>query len=74
MAKIVDNPKRFKVIELSRNELANGTSNTGYYVAVLNCWFCPKCYNEWYGCATHYPEDIKIENKNFEFYKNLFDL
>ena len=44
MAKIVDNPKRFKVIELSRNELAkiggigicdrcNGTSNTGYYVA-----------------------------------------
>lgn len=57
MAKIVDNPKRFKVIELSRNELAkiggigicdrcNGTSNTGYYVAVLNCWFCPKCYNE----------------------------
>lgn len=65
MAKIVDNPKRFKVIELSRNELAkiggigicdrcNGTSNTGYYVAVLNCWFCPKCYNEWYGCATHY--------------------
>lgn len=85
MAKIVDNPKRFKVIELSRNELAkiggigicdrcNGTSNTGYYVAVLNCWFCPKCYNEWYGCATHYPEDIKIENKNFEYYKNLFDL
>ena len=85
MAKIVDNPKRFKVIELSRNELAkiggigicdrcNGTSNTGYYVAVLNCWFCPKCYNEWYVCATHYPEDIKIENKNFEFYKNLFDL
>lgn len=46
----------------------------GYYVAVLNCWFCPKCYNEWYGCATHYPEDIKIENKNFEYYKNLFDL
>lgn len=56
MAKIVDNPKRFKVIELSRNELAkiggigicdrcNGTSNAGYYVAVLNCWFCPKCYN-----------------------------
>nr|UYE98185.1 MAG: hypothetical protein [Bacteroides phage NR01] len=41
---------------------------------MLNCWFCPKCYNEWYGCATHYPEDIKIENKNFEFYKNLFDL
>lgn len=50
MAKIVDNPKRFKVIELSRNELAkiggigicdrcNGTSNTGYYVAVLNAGF-----------------------------------
>ena len=44
------------------------------YTSVLNCWFCPTCYNEWYGCATHSPEDINIENKNFEYYKNLFDL
>lgn len=48
MAKIVDNPKGFKVVEASRMELAcklggfgicdncNMASNIGYYVAVLN--------------------------------------
>ena len=46
-------------LKMCIRDRCNGTSNTGYYVAVLNCWFCPKCYNEWYGCATHYPEDIK---------------
>lgn len=86
MAKIVDNPKGFKVIEASRMELAcklggfgicdncNMASNIGYYVAVLNRWFCPKCYNEWYEYATHYPEDARIENKNFEHFKIMIDI
>lgn len=51
MAKIVDNPKGFKVVEASRMELAcklggfgicdncNMASNIGYYVAVLNDGF-----------------------------------
>lgn len=86
MAKIVDNPKGFKVVEASRMELAcklggfgicdncNMASNIGYYVAVLNRWFCPKCYNEWYEYATHYPEDARIENKNFEHFKIMMDI
>lgn len=45
-----------------------------YYIAVLNQWFCPKCYQAWYHRATYYPEDAKVENRNFEFYKNIFGL
>lgn len=37
-------------------------------------WFCPKCYQAWYHRATYYPEDAKVENRNFEFYKNIFGL
>lgn len=50
------------------------TNSTGYYIAVLNQWFCPKCYQAWYHRATYYPEDAKVENRNFEFYKNIFGL
>lgn len=27
-----------------------------------------------YHRATYYPEDAKVENRNFEFYKNIFGL
>lgn len=89
MANIKDNKKGFKVIQVSRNELmdklgqygamgicdrCNGTASTGYYIAVLNQWFCPHCYQEWYHRATYYQEDTKVENKNFEFYKSIFGL
>ena len=57
MANIKDNKKGFKVIQISRKELVeelgqygaigicdycNETASTGYYIAVLNQWFCPK--------------------------------
>ena len=72
MANIKDNKKGFKVIQISRKELVeelgqygaigicdycNETASTGYYIAVLNQWFCPKCYQAWYHRATYYPED-----------------
>ena len=56
MANIKDNKKGFKVIQISRKELVeelgqygaigicdycNETASTGYYIAVLNQWFCP---------------------------------
>ncbi len=62
MANIKDNKKGFKVIQISRKELVeelgqygaigicdycNETASTGYYIAVLNQWFCPKCYQAW---------------------------
>lgn len=55
MAKIIENEKGFKVIEITGREMlkiGNGDmcdncaelSETGYYVAVMNRWFCPTCY------------------------------
>ena len=72
MARIVENPKGFKVIELSRLEIVhniwgsmgicdccNETAPTGYYIAVLNQWFCPKCYAEW----LEYAEIIRMTSR-----------
>lgn len=87
MARIVENPKGFKVIELSRLEIVhniwgamgicdccNETAPTGYYIAVLNQWFCPKCYAEWLEYAEHYPDDEPYETHNFNNYKAIFGL
>ena len=79
------NEKGFKVIQLSYAEISRLTGNLdpicdrcanpkvsqGYYIAVLNQWFCKKCYNDWNKEARYYPEDAEIENRNFEYYKNL---
>lgn len=87
MAQIIDNKKGFKVIQIGRDDLvrtlaAFGSSgicdrcckspNTGYYIAVLNMWFCPECYNKWIANATRYDEDKEVEERNFNFYKSLF--
>lgn len=90
MAKIIENEKGFKVIEIdSREMLKIGCGNIcdhcneihwgkGYYVAVLNRWFCPACYEDWYQFATNYANehnaDGRCETKNFEFYKKMLGL
>lgn len=90
MAKIIENEKRFKVIEIDFREMLKiGCGNIcdycgkphfgkGYYVAVLNRWFCPTCYKDWYLSATNYANehnpDGRVETKNFEFYKKLLGL
>lgn len=93
MAKIIENEKGFRVIEITAEEMRrihpemqnvdwfpvcdscgrNGLKK-GYYVAVLNQWFCPKCYEEWYSGAARYPEDARIEERNFNTYKNRLGL
>lgn len=47
-------------------------SAIGYYIAVLNQWFCPKCFEKWKGHARYYPEDACVERRNFEFYAPRF--
>jgi len=89
MAKIIENPKGFKVIEISRSELVGrlaeygsvgicdscgSTDINGFYIAVLNQWFCPKCYEEWMKRAVYYHEDADFENSRFELYKDIFEL
>lgn len=86
MAKIVENEKGFKVIEISAREMikvgcgnicdrCNEMAKTGYYVAVLNCWFCPDCYEEWYAGATNYATehnaDGRVERKNYNCFVTL---
>ena len=74
----------FLVLKVSNYELAKATNQEycvcdhclaspeeGYYVAVLNSWLCPKCYADWKKRATRYSEDVPVEEKNYQFYKNL---
>lgn len=46
----------------------------GYYIAVLNQWYCPKCFEEWKNSAHYCPEDADVEHRNFEFYAQRFGL
>ncbi|MBR5592855.1 MAG: demethylase [Bacteroidaceae bacterium] len=85
MAKIVENKKGFMVIECTAVETmkfggigicdyCNEADTTGYYIAVLNCWYCRKCYTEWMERAIFYEEDAPFEKRNFEYYKELLGL
>ena len=79
MAKIVEFD-RFKVIKSSAKEMFEAVGSPGicdycserpehgYYIAVLNKWFCPKCWKEFKKRAVWYPEDAQIEERNFKHY------
>jgi hypothetical protein len=83
MAKIHTNDKGFKVIRtesLSETILlggiaicdyCNNSSYTGYYIAVLNSWYCDECFNDWYSIATYYKEDASTEERNFNHYAQI---
>lgn len=84
MASIVKSSKNFKIIHFTSQEMTRLTGNAypicdncakaeqyGFYVAVLNQWFCQDCVDEWHERAKNYLQDREIENKNFEFYKKL---
>ena len=89
MAKIYENKKGFKVIQATRGEMmcalaeygcagicdsCGESKESGYYIAVLNCWYCKECFYLWYNGAKHYPEDALIEKKNFELYRQIIDV
>lgn len=89
MAKIIENPKGFLVMEVTRLEMIKKlgkygsigvcdrclhSPSVGYYVAVLNLWLCPDCYRKWSQHGTRYSSDIPIETKNFNNYKKIFGL
>lgn len=81
MATKVINPKGFLVIETTLCEMVaiggfgicdfcNNSSFVGYYIAVLNRWYCEKCYEEFTERAIYYEEDKRVELKNYEYYSN----
>lgn len=85
MATLIDNPKGFKVIKASAIEITeieglgicdscNKPHSEGYLIPVLNAWYCPRCYTKWMGYAKRYNEDIPYELRQFNHYKEVFDL
>ena len=74
---------QFLVIEATRNEMSIacgspgicdycGTpSVNGYYIAVLNKWYCPKCYEDFKKLAVWRHHDHVIEDRNFKCYGQL---
>ena len=77
MAKITENEKGFLVLKVSGEECrlyfqgegicdyCNKSSQNGYYIAVLNCWYCPECYGNFTQRAKRCSPDTKTEEKNF---------
>lgn len=82
MAKVYQGQKPFKIIKVSALEakLLWGVAindqccdrcnmkspEHGFYIAVLNQWFCEKCFRKWYSSATFYEEDKYFETMNFD--------
>ena len=93
MAKIVENEKGFRLIEIGSEEMreihpemrgadwfpicdscARGGLEKGVYVAVLNRWLCPECCEKWYSAEVRYPGDARVEERNFNRYKEILGL
>lgn len=85
MASIVKNEKGFKVLNIDNNELRQAIGGRGicdcclekpkegFYIAVLNRWFCPVCYHKWIRRADYYIEDKPIEEKNYQYMTKMLD-
>jgi len=85
MAQQIQNPKGFKVISTTATEClkwggmaicdhCNNAASIGYFVAVLNHWVCPECFDKWLKRAVVYEEDKSYENKVFNRYAKLLGL
>lgn len=85
MAKVIVNPKGFKVIKTTMFEClawggaaicdhCNQSAHEGYFVSVLNHWVCPECYKEWYNTAKVYQEDKHYEQVVFDRYCRLLSV
>lgn len=51
-----------------------GQAETGYYVAVLNRWLCPGCYRHFVNTCHRFPEDLRVEMRNYKRIKELFNV
>lgn len=74
---IINNDKKFHILKIHRNTLqdincpgicdsCSSTPIEGYYIAVLNHWYCQACYDKWYKHAKNYPQDREYETRNFK--------
>lgn len=87
MARVKENHKGFKVLEVSKEEVLDKLSDqgclgicdhcarpagNGYYIAVINRWLCEGCYREFIRTIDRYEEDKPVEDMNFERFAKLF--
>ncbi len=87
MAKVVKNNRGFLVIEVSSSEYEEKFGSmglcdhcrketaVGYHVAILNLWYCPKCYKEWAERATiRFRGDVHMEERRFNEAKEILGI
>ena len=84
MATVKESSKGFKLLETTVVEIVqvggigicdycNRGTDRGIYIAAMNNWYCPKCFEEWHNRAVRYEEDAKIEERNFLYYQKVFE-
>ena len=89
MAIQYQNDKRFLIIKMTWREYVAATdtwgwcdlcgtndftqTGYGYYIPVINQWYCQKCYEQWYEGATHYRVDIEKERQAFNEMKSKLE-
>ena len=85
MAEIFKNDKEFLILKISSIEIVmyggygicdscNDVPKEGYYVAALNYWMCPTCFEEWIKAAKRYSEDIPYEKRHFDRICKFFSI
>ena len=84
MATQVKNKKGFLIIKMSWREYVAATDTfgfcsccgtqsfpeDGYYVAMVNDWYCKTCYDAYISGATHFKVDLEKERLAFNDMKN----
>ena len=77
MAQIIKTNNGFQIIKMPVQEaiavldcfgecnLCGEPIPDGYYIPVINQWYCETCYNAWVSSAIRYRSDIGVERKRF---------
>lgn len=86
--KELTNTSNFKCLELTTSEArhmgmgtvegcicmnCNKVTTPTIYIAVLNDCMCPSCYKKWLKTAINYPEDRRVEARNYEYYLDKYN-
>lgn len=84
MATQLNNEKRFLIIHMTWREYVAASDkfgwcdlcstddfeHGGYYIPVIDQWYCEKCYKAWYDTAAHYKVDMEEERYRFNEMRN----
>lgn len=81
MAKLYKNKKNFLIIQLTLKEVVkvwgkygdcgicdscDQTPQKGYFVAALNQYLCPICFEKWFKSAESRPGDARFEQMQYD--------